>query len=64
MAEIAFDTQIGLLRVCINEVVTLRIAKRLKTEREKRRRIQIILIKEDRLREIQSLKALLIGLIT
>src|SRR6266567_260205 len=60
--EIAFYGDVGLLRIGVDEVLGLRIAEGLESEREKGSvaRVQIVLVEEDRLREIQSLELLLV----
>ncbi len=60
VAQIALNTDIGLLRVRIHEILPLRIAKGLKSKRQERGWIQVVLIQEDRLREVDGLKALLV----
>ena len=69
IAQVAFDGQVRLLRVGVNEVLGLRIAEGLERQRERkwrirRRRIgQVVLIEEQGIRLVQSLELLLLRLI-
>ena len=47
VAQIALNTDIGLLRVRIHKILTLRIAEGLKSKRQERGWIQVVLIQED-----------------
>ena len=63
-AEVALDAEVRLLRVRVNEILRLRIAKGLEAQRQESRRVQIVLVEKNRLREVQSLKLLLVGKIS
>ncbi len=41
VAQIALDAEIGLLRIRVDKILRLRITKRLKAERQERRRSRI-----------------------
>src|SRR5208283_4386592 len=61
IAKVAFDAEIGLLRIGVDEVLGLRITEGLRDQRKERRGIQVVLIKKLRLREIYRLESLLVG---
>ena len=58
--EIPFDADICLLRVGVDEVLGLRIPEGLESERQECRRVQVVLIQKNGLREVESLKLLLV----
>src|SRR5208282_181110 len=47
-AQILLESQVRLLRVGVNKVLGLRIAEGLKRQREERRRIQVVLVHEEK----------------
>src|SRR5579864_7615018 len=59
--EIPFDGHIRLLRVGVDEVFGLGIAEGLESQRQECGRVQVVLIQKNGLREVESLKLLLVG---
>ena len=63
-AEIVLDGEVRLLRVSVNEVLGLRITEGLEGKRQESRRarvqVKVVLVEEDRLREVERLKLLLV----
>src|ERR1035438_2611522 len=47
-SQVPFNSKVHLLRIGIHEILCLRISEWLEAHRQKRRRIQIILVEEDR----------------
>ena len=61
VAQIALQGEVRLLRVGVDKVLRLRIAKGLESQRQERRGIQVVLVQKNRLRKVQGLKLLLVG---